>query len=368
MEQEVRIFLLPAQRARRRTMNINNSEYYKGSATYNYSAGYAGKKPVAKYEFNTTDEHGNRVMDKMSREETMRVMNTISAQYGDCVIVEFSGDGLAALVDSKQKDNLDGIVKTDSEKQAAFSRAVVQMENTHRLVVPNIQTNEKLYNSLEGVDENIVKATNGIIKNYFLPHNVGDMTEEQRQEMIAFGIEEAKYIAENYLTGDKASDFLSAMETIAKYGINGIVDESGNVTYDIKKGPMVGAPDDRLDRMDILKSKAPDLYDEINELNYNIVNRKNGEKFGTKFLELHMRAEKVLNSKSGDDEKTNLEAAVEEYTDWKEKIEETKIPTIFSNVKYDNLQSLFASLQNQSQLSNSWMTDSMNRFMKWLAV
>ncbi len=85
MEQEVRIFLLPAQRARRRTMNINKSEYYKGSATYNYSAGYAGKKPVAKYEFNTTDEYGNKVMDKMSREETMRVMNTISAQYGDCV-------------------------------------------------------------------------------------------------------------------------------------------------------------------------------------------------------------------------------------------------------------------------------------------
>ena len=295
-------------------------------------------------------------------------MKTISAQYGDNVIVEFSGDGMAALVDSKKKGNLDEIVRTDAAKQATFNEAVVQMENTHRIVIPNVQTNEKLYNSLEGTDENVVKAANGIIKKYFLPHNVGDMTEQERQEMISFGMEEAKYIAENYLTEDKASDFLSAMETIAKYGMNGMMDEKGNVTYDIKKGPMVGTPDDYLDRVDILKSKAPDLYNEINELNYKIVNRKGGEKFGTKFLELYKRAEKVLNSKSGDDEKTNLEAAVEEYTDWKEKIEEIRVPTVFSNMKYDNLQSFFASLQKQSQLSDSWMTDNMSRFMKWLAV
>lgn len=49
-------------------------------------------------------------------------------------------------------------------------------------VIPNVQTNEKLYNSLEGADENTVKAANGIIGNYFLPHNVGDMSEEQLQE------------------------------------------------------------------------------------------------------------------------------------------------------------------------------------------
>ena len=350
-------------------INLNYSQFYRETEQIkNYGVSTGGKDTIVRYEFNTMDEQGYKVMDKMSREETLHAMKTISAQYGDNVIVEFSGDGMAALVDSKKKGNLDEIVRTDSAKQVAFNEAVVQMENTHRIVIPNIQTNEKLYNSLKGADENVVKAANGIIKKYFLPHNVGDMTEQERQEMISFGMEEAKYIAENYLTEDKASDFFSAMETIAKYGMNGTVDENGNVTYDIKKGPMVGAPDDYLDRMDILKSKAPDLYNEINELNYKIVNRKGGEKFGTKFLELYKRAEKVLNSKSGDDEKTNLEEAVEEYTEWKEKIEETKMSTVFSNMKYDNLQSFFASLQKQSQLSDSWMTDNMSRFMKWLAV
>ena len=36
-------------------------------------------------------------MDKMSREETLQAMKDIRSQYGDSVIVEFSGDGLAAL-------------------------------------------------------------------------------------------------------------------------------------------------------------------------------------------------------------------------------------------------------------------------------
>lgn len=53
-------------------------------------------------------------MDKMSREETLQAMKTISAQYGDNVIVEFSGDGLAALVESK-KGALDKNRYFDSE-------------------------------------------------------------------------------------------------------------------------------------------------------------------------------------------------------------------------------------------------------------
>ncbi len=36
-------------------------------------------------------------MDKMSKEESFRIMNDITSQYGDNVIVEFSGDALTAL-------------------------------------------------------------------------------------------------------------------------------------------------------------------------------------------------------------------------------------------------------------------------------
>ena len=45
--------------------------------------------------------------------------------------------------------------------------------------------------------------------------------------MAAFGQEAAKYLAENYLDESHAADFLSAMETVAKYGLNGSVSDGG---------------------------------------------------------------------------------------------------------------------------------------------
>ena len=51
-----------------------------------------------------------------------------------------------------------------------------------------------------------------------------------------------------------------------------------------------------------------------------------------------------------------------------ETVEKTELPTTFKNVKYNNFQSFFESLQNQSSLSNSWISNNLNRFMKWLMV
>lgn len=353
------------------SINVNNGyeQFYKGTEQLkNYGSNGKGKTKLVRYEFNTTDEKGNKIMDKMSREETLQAMKEISAQYGDDVLVQFSGDGMAKLIEDR-KGYLDRPLSDEeaaakAAKQAEFDGTVVQLENTHRMVIPNVQTNDRLYNSLAGADEEVVKAANGIIKNYLLPANVSDMSEDERKAMIAFGMKEAKYLAENYLDQEHSGEFLSAMETIAKYGMNGTVSENGTVTYHIEKGlNAAGAVSD----MDILKEKAPDLYDEINELNQRIINHKPGEKFGAEFLELHKRAEKVL---EGTNEKgeTNREAAIKEYKKWEEETAKTELPQIFKNTKYTNMQSFFASLQNQSQLSNNWVNNSMARFMKWLTV
>ena len=56
------------------------------------------------------------------------------------------------------------------------------------------------------------------------------------------------------------------------------------------------------------------------------------------------------------------------YADWKEKVEKIKLPATFQNVKYNGFQSFLESLQNQSSLSNSWISGNISRFMKWLAV
>ena len=80
------------------SIHANYSQFYRGSETIKtHGSGNGGKDTIVRYEFNTTDAHGNKIMDKMSKEETMKTMNEITSQYGDNVIVEFSGDCLAAL-------------------------------------------------------------------------------------------------------------------------------------------------------------------------------------------------------------------------------------------------------------------------------
>lgn len=74
------------------------SRFYKGTEQLkSYGSAAAKKDTLVKYEFNTMDEKGNKVMDKMSKEESFRIMNDITSRYGENVIVEFSGDALTAL-------------------------------------------------------------------------------------------------------------------------------------------------------------------------------------------------------------------------------------------------------------------------------
>lgn len=356
------------------------SQFYKGSEPLkSYGSGGEGLMPrkdtLVKYEFSTTDEQGNKIMDPMSKEEALRAMKEISSQYGDNVMVEFSGDGLQALAQDLQRQIKEGSWKLNQQqkvdqakKQELMEQSIVQLENTHRLIIPNIQTNAKLYDSLENAPEEVVKAANGIIKNYLMPHDVSGMTEEQRRDAIAFGLEEARYLAENYLDQQHAGDFLSAMDTIAKYGMNGTVSEDGRVTYHIEKGPLVGAPDDYVSESDILKAKAPDLYKELQDLNERIAKGETG--WGRKFIELHQRINQKLNGYSGTTSQgkklTYYEEAVAGYKSWKKAVDETKLPGTYSGVNYLDMNSFFNSLKSQGSLGESWMAKAQERFAKWL--
>ena len=351
-------------------MNIDYSQFYRGTTNIpSYGSGAYKKDTLVKYEFNTTDEHGNKVMDKMSREETLQAMKDIRSQYGDGVIVEFSGDGLAALAGGGKF--MSGRVMTEEEaakraaRDAAFqAENVIQHENTHRIVIPNYETNEHLYNSLAGAGDNVISSTMGIISNYLMPGDASGLSEQERQDMAAFGLEMAKYLAENYLDESHAADFMSAMEAVAKYGLNGSVSDGGKVINNVQEGKvrMSGAPGSYVDMEGWLKANDTELYNQINELNRSIINHKDGENHSTKFIELYTKAaKKILDASSG----TKKDSG---YADWKEKVEKTKLPATFQNVKYNGFQSFWESLQNQSSLSNSWISANVSRFMKWLAV
>ena len=375
------------------SMNVtqNYSQFYKGTEPLkSYGSGSGSLVPkdtLVRYEFRTADEKGNRLMDPMTKEEALQAMKEISGQYGENVMVEFSGDGLDALhkslTDQIKKGSLnltgeDPAVR--AEKQALLDQSIVHLENTHRRIIPNIQTNKLLYDSLENAPEHIVKAANGIINNYLLPHNVSGMTEEQRRDAIAFGLEEARYLAENYLDETHASGFMSAMETIAKYGLNGKVAEDGKVTYHIEQGPPAGAPEDYVSESDLLKEKAPELYQELQELNQRIAKGETG--WGQKFLDLQQRITRKLSGPSGtfSDGKqlSYYEEAAAGYKAWKETIQQTKLPSVFRNVNYADTASFFESLNSSENtvfqetagspksLGQDWLVQARLRFEKWL--
>ncbi len=191
-------------------MNIDYSQFYRGTTNIpSYGNGIYKKDTLVKYEFNTTDEHGNKIMDKMSREETLQAMKDIGSQYGDAVIVEFSGDGMAALVENK-KGIVDANVTQEQResmeaRNAAFQKEITQVDNSLELPA---------YSGMYGADkavasavENCSKEEQGfvydIIRQNFLVGNTGSMTEEERQANISLGMKKAEYAEDRQLNALK---------------------------------------------------------------------------------------------------------------------------------------------------------------------
>lgn len=129
------------------SMEINSgnySQFFKGMQDIqSYGSAEGQKKQIARYEFNTTDENGNHVMDKMSKEETMRTMNEISAMYGDSVIVSFSGDGFAALAEGIEKKGLNPTLREIKMSEADYAYVEEQQR------IANEKAKERLSNESE---------------------------------------------------------------------------------------------------------------------------------------------------------------------------------------------------------------------------
>lgn len=261
------------------SMNVNQdySQFYVGTEQLkSYGSNSAVKKDtLVKYQFNTTDKDGNKVMDKMSKEETMKAMNEISAQYGGNVIVQFSGDGLAALAISKKSSNemTEEEAAAKAARDAAFQKEIKQIDRSINLPV---------YSGMYGADkavasalENCGKEEQGfvydIIRQNFLVGNSGSMTEEERQANISLGMKKAEYAAENFIPEGSREAFLEAMESIAKLASAGKSDTSGNMDYGVKKGNYLGHGSnlvyttDALDMMRTMDSSAYEEYQKISK-------------------------------------------------------------------------------------------------------
>lgn len=319
-----------------------------------YAAPYGNITGEKAYTGNSEKAASGNLLERANNGEKVNLFQELK----DGVIVEISDDAIAEL-NEKAKEiksgNLEANELTFEEKVKLLQESLKPAQRLHR-IIPNIKTNAMLEGSLEGADQSIVDAAYAIIGDSLLPHNVGNLTEEERRELIYVGLEEAKYLAQG-LDADKAELFMEAMNTIARYGLNGTMDEQGNVTYDIRQGALVGAPDDYISSGELMKKVAPDQYEKYQEM------MKEGRVLEAAKFMIDWEINAYRNN-SGP-----VQAVKEEQVRWKESVDNTAIESSYHGTDLSGLQAFIDSILKQNQtLNQDYLLDHLQRFAQMVTA
>ena len=339
-------------------MNIDYSQFYRGTTNIpSYGSGAYKKDTLVKYEFNTTDEHGNKVMDKMSREETLQAMKDIRSQYGDAVIVEFSGDGMAALVEGKKGSMVPEDKEAMEAKNAAFQKDIVQIDNS----LSDLPAYSGMYGADKAVAsalENCGKEEQGfvydIIRQNFLVGNSGSMTEEERQANISLGMKKAEYAAENFIPEESRKSFMEAMESIAKLASAGKADSNGNMDYGVAKGRYLGHGSNLVqttNALDMMRTMDKDAYAEYQKMG----EKDDGGLSSLKYL-TNWYVDAVKKNPSMVD---NYEKQSEEYVE--KKVKNQKLDKTFAGLKTGSKAAFFESLKMFQSKNPNFLSSIINR-------
>lgn len=313
-----------------------------------YVAPYGNAVGGEAYTGNSEKAASGKLLERANNGEKVNLFQELK----DGVIVEISDDAIAEFNEKVKEikcENLEVNELTYEEKVKLLQESLKPAQRLHR-IIPNIKTNDMLERSLEGADQSIVDAAYAIIGDSLLPHNVGNLTEEERREFIYIGLEEAKYLAQR-LDADKAELFMEAMNTIAKYGLNGTMDEQGNVTYDIRRGAMVGAPDDYISSGELMKKAAPDQYEKYREM------MKEGRVLEAAKFMIDWELNAYRNN-SG-----SVKAVKEEQVRWKERVDNTVIESGYHDTDMSGFQAFIDSILKQNQtLNQDYLLNHLQRF------
>ncbi len=272
------------------------------------------------------------------RETNKMMKNSTSVDYkgeeSDSVIVELSKDGLEKLKESKLCDS-----------SAEWRK----------------ELESKLVNSLSGLGENIIDAAYSIINDNLLTHD-GAISEEERMELISLGLEKAKYLAEHYMEKEKADEFMSAMNTIAKIGTSGTVNENGILQYDVPRGPLVGAPDDYVNEFDIMKKADRSAWNKYSSMMNEAIQTNEKEKM--------LSAMKYALDWSKKMHRTNsniFEEEIKNYSDWKKHIGDTELPDFYERVNRTSKENFSVSVYELGgNLTREILEKNLNLFFRHL--
>lgn len=247
-----------------------------------------------------------------------------------------------------------------AEQQARLDEEIEH--NVLAIIIPHIQTNEKLVNSLKGASQQVLDATYSTISQNLLVHNVGNMTEEQRQAMISLGVEKAQFIADNYLEGKQAKDFMEAMTTIAKFAVNGMKNDNGTVSYAIEKGPLVHAPDDYIHIDDLVKEAYPEKWQSFKDKIVAATEKQDKDALMEAFKEYNQLVKSIYTNKPH-----LVQEKIKDYGNWQETIKNTEISKQFSQLDKTSLSNFMEDIKTTNTwLSNEFLAKDLKNFQRYL--
>ncbi|MFJ7735726.1 hypothetical protein ACIQ2D_05215 [Lysinibacillus sp. NPDC097287] len=294
---------------------------------------------------------GQEARDLFGEQSQLR---EVSDEIAQKIASHFVNGGKLHYVESEEE------LAIRAEKQAEFEESI--HHNVGTLIIPHIQTNSKLQDSLEGASQQVRDATFTTISKNFLLRDVGDMTEEQRQAMISLGLEKARYIADNYLEGQQAIDYMDAMTTIAKFAVNGVKNEDEKYTFAIEKGPLNSAPDDNVNMGDIIKEAYPEEWEANRAKRQAALESKDYDALIAAFKEYDNLAKNVYKNQPH-----LVQQKISNYAEWKKMIENTTIPNHFSNLDKTSLSNFIENIKTaNTSLSNDFLANDLKQFQKFL--
>lgn len=247
-----------------------------------------------------------------------------------------------------------------AEQQARLDEEIEH--NVLAIIIPHIQTNEKLVNSLKGASQQVLDAAYSTISQNLLVHNVGNMTEEQRQAMISLGVEKAQFIADNYLEGKQAKDFMEAMTTIAKFAVNGKKNDNGTVSYAIEKGPLVHAPDDYIHIDDLVKEAFPEKWQSFKDKIVAATEKQDKDALVEAFKEYNQLVKSIYTNQPN-----LVQDKIKDYGNWQETIKNTEVSKHFSQLDNTSLSNFMKDIKTTNAwLSNEFLVKDLKNFQRYL--
>ena len=271
---------------------------------------------------------------------------------------------IAATLKLSQEGKTAASAKTEG-KQTEQSGAVQQKKPQAALNIRDLvrtgyaSIDNAIIDSLNGVSDEVRQYAYDIVRNDFLLENAAGISESERQDLISLGLSEAQFVADNYLSGDNAKAFMTAMKKVAGIAAGGDREEDGTMDYDIiyKTDPAYQTKDGytfthgSIDDVKMMKRYRPEMYKEYKALQKEFKENENRDSYdyGKQFAKLLLRfVNEIMAEQPG--------AFKEFERDGQKRLEEMSDKNVrdtFKNVETNSVQNFFQSLM-QMQKGNAF--------------